>query len=141
MIFAFEKLICPNTHNIAHLHDPEDHEHHHHHHSHPNGKERVHDSMTKLNGEHHAVEEVQHKDSKTDLKAQESDVEINTANCCQSLVIMFALGFHSLFEGLALGINSIEEDVVGLVLGIGIHKWAEGLSIVRSEVMLGCAFD
>lgn len=54
---------------------------------------------------------------------------------------MFALGFHSLFEGLALGINNIEEDVIGLVLGIGIHKWAEGLSIVSSTLTKGSAFN
>lgn len=77
LIFAFEKLICPNTHELAHLHVNED--DHHAQSVLPNGKENGHkvsDSITKLND---------HKEPSTeDLKTQtkDHDYDINTSNCC-----------------------------------------------------------
>ena len=127
LIFAFEKLICPNTHEIAHHHEHDDGEH-------GAGHSRVGDSMVKIKEaeEGNGVHEEHPSSSKVTISHNNSSSHgVNTAKFCQSLVIMVALGIHSFFEGLALGVNGIEEDVIALFFGIGLHKWAEGLSIVR----------
>ena len=51
---------------------------------------------------------------------------------CQSLVVVVALGIHSIFEGLALGVMKDSSEALALLLAILLHKWAEALSIAVS---------
>lgn len=47
---------------------------------------------------------------------------------------MLALGVHSLFEGIALGLMSNKESLINLAISILIHKWAESMSISISLI-------
>ena len=47
---------------------------------------------------------------------------------------MTALCIHSFFEGIALGVSSHQNDVVGLIIGISLHNWAESISIVSLAI-------
>lgn len=46
-------------------------------------------------------------------------------------MIVIAMSLHSIFEGLALGLEEVEDDLIGLFLAIVLHKWAMSLSLVR----------
>ena len=47
---------------------------------------------------------------------------------------MFFLSIHSIFEGIALGIQENTNSVVTLFIGIILHKWAAGVSLVTSFI-------
>ena len=51
-------------------------------------------------------------------------------------ILLFALGFHALFEGIAVGILEEFDSVLSLTLVIVAHKWAEGLSFGISFIKL-----
>ncbi len=59
-------------------------------------------------------------------------------NPLQPFILLFALGFHAIFEGIALGILDDFNSVLSLLLVIIAHKWAEGLtfgiSFLKSEL-------
>ena len=59
-------------------------------------------------------------------------------NLLQPFILLFALGFHAIFEGIALGILDDFNSVFSLMLVILAHKWAEGLtfgiSFLKSEL-------
>ena len=59
-------------------------------------------------------------------------------NLLQPFILLFALGFHAIFEGIALGILDDFNSVLSLMLVILAHKWAEGLtfgiSFLKSEL-------
>ena len=44
-------------------------------------------------------------------------------------VLMIALGIHSVFEGLAVGIRPEAEKIESLIFGIVLHKGAEAMSL------------
>lgn len=46
-------------------------------------------------------------------------------------MLVIAISIHALFEGLALGLEEVEDDMIGLFLAIVLHKWAMSLSLVR----------
>ena len=53
-------------------------------------------------------------------------------------ILLLALGFHGLFEGMALGIQSSIEGTLFLFMAIAAHKWAAsltlGISFVKAKV-------
>ena len=49
-------------------------------------------------------------------------------------ILMIALSVHSIFEGLALGLQTTEKDVMNMVIAILIHKGAAGSSLGISLV-------
>ena len=53
-------------------------------------------------------------------------------------ILLFALGFHGLFEGIALGVQSEISGTISLLIAIAAHKWAAsltlGISFVKAEV-------
>ena len=55
-----------------------------------------------------------------------------------SYLLLFALGFHGLFEGISLGIQKTTKGALFLLIAISLHKWAAsltlGISFVRSNV-------
>ena len=65
-----------------------------------------------------------------------ADKEANVT-CCALGLIIAALSIHSFFEGLALGVSSQQNDVLGLIIGISLHNWAESLAIVRVVLIPG----
>ena len=55
-------------------------------------------------------------------------------------ILLLALGFHGLFEGIALGIQGEVRDALFLSLAIAAHKWAAsltlGISIIKTGIEL-----
>ena len=55
-----------------------------------------------------------------------------------SYLLLFALGFHGLFEGISLGIQKTVKGALFLLIAISLHKWAAsltlGISFVKSNV-------
>jgi zinc transporter 1/2/3 len=45
------------------------------------------------------------------------------------LILLLAIGFHSIFEGLALGMTSKEEVFVNLMIGVALHHIAATISL------------
>ena len=54
-----------------------------------------------------------------------------------SYLLLFALGFHGLFEGISLGIQSSIKETLFLFWAISLHKWAASLSLGISFVKSG----
>ncbi len=52
-------------------------------------------------------------------------------------ILLLALGFHGLFEGMALGIQKNVQSTLSLCLAIGAHKWAASLTLGISFVKAG----
>ena len=52
-------------------------------------------------------------------------------------ILLLALGFHGLFEGMALGIQSSVQSTLSLFLAIAAHKWAASLTLGISFVKAG----
>jgi len=51
-------------------------------------------------------------------------------NCnFQPFILMVAMSFHSIFEGLALGLNLNATVAVDLMISVLLHKYAEGMSL------------
>ncbi len=55
----------------------------------------------------------------------------------RSYLLLLALGFHGLFEGISLGIQSEIEGTLFLFLAIALHKWAASLTLGISFVKSG----
>ena len=58
-------------------------------------------------------------------------------NGLTSYILLIALGFHGLFEGITLGIQSTIRKTLFLFLAILLHKWAASLSLGISFVKSG----
>ena len=54
-----------------------------------------------------------------------------------SYLLLFALGFHGLFEGISLGVQQTIKGTLFLVLAIALHKWAASLTLGISFVKSG----
>ena len=54
-----------------------------------------------------------------------------------SYLLLFALGFHGLFEGISLGVQQTIKGTLFLVLAIALHKWAAALTLGISFVKSG----
>ena len=54
-----------------------------------------------------------------------------------SYLLLLALGFHGLFEGISLGIQSEIKGTLFLLLAIALHKWASSLTLGISFVKSG----
>lgn len=89
-------------------------EHSHHHHDHGHGKHDAH-------GHHHASVK-------------------KGASYMSAMVILTAMGIHGLFEGLAYGVSTTEEEVLNMFIAIAAHKWCDslvvGISFVAAELPL-----
>ena len=55
--------------------------------------------------------------------------EKKVLNLFTPLILLFALGFHGIFEGLAIGIGDNKKDILFLLLAVAAHKWAASLSL------------
>lgn len=70
------------------------------------------------------------------MKLSMQEMKKNTS-CCPNMtpfILMIALSVHSIFEGLALGLQSSEGSVINMAIAIVIHKGAAGSSLGISLV-------
>lgn len=51
-------------------------------------------------------------------------------NCITPSILLFALGIHAIFEGIAAGLATTRKSCIQLLLAIGIHKWVEAMALV-----------
>ena len=49
-----------------------------------------------------------------------------------SLILTFALSFHSLFEGIAVGLTQNLETLINLIVGVAIHNGIASISLGAS---------
>ena len=68
----------------------------------------------------------------------ENNEKSSSKNSFISYLLLFALGFHGLFEGISLGVQKTIKGTLFLVIAISLHKWAAsltlGISFVKSNV-------
>ena len=122
LILCIEKVIF-DPHSIIHEHN------------------KLSDNNLKKNIDENIISEplVQDNSLNDDFK---SDIHLGknklNKNLLQPFILLFALGFHAIFEGIALGILDDFNSVLSLMLVILAHKWAEGLtfgiSFLKSEL-------
>jgi len=66
------------------------------------------------------------------------DVPLNTRNPYAPYVLTFGLSFHSIFEGITLGLQTQVTPMILLIIAIGLHKVGEafalGMSFMRYRV-------
>src|SRR4051794_3101430 len=70
---------------------------------------------------------------------EHEDEEKKKGPCCNftPFVLMLALSIHSIFEGLALGLETNLTSAIDLMVAILLHKFAEALSL---SISLGKSF-
>lgn len=112
----------------ADKHDHHDHGHGHGHHEHK-GK-LAHSSQKIPDHDHtHGVDDHHGHHHATVSKG---------ASYMSAMVILTAMGIHGLFEGLAYGVSSTEEEVLNMFIAIAAHKWCDslvvGISFVAAEL-------
>ena len=70
--------------------------------------------------------------------SENNKLKSTSKNSFISYLLLFALGFHGLFEGISLGIQKTIKGALFLVIAISLHKWAAsltlGISFVKSNV-------
>ena len=47
-------------------------------------------------------------------------------------ILLIALSFHGIFEGIAIGIQSDLTGLTNLLIAVALHKWAEALTLVKT---------
>ncbi len=79
--------------------------------------------------------------SKYEIKnsSEENFIDSNSSKgSLISYLLLFALGFHGLFEGISLGVQQTIKGTLFLFLAISLHKWAAsltlGISFIKSDV-------
>ena len=81
------------------------------------------------------------RDSNTQEETKnENEIEEHHHHQSNSLtpyILLLALGFHGLFEGIALGISSTVKGTLTLLFAIAAHKWAASLTLGISFVKSG----
>ena len=136
------------AHTHEHGHAKEDHEHHQHCHDDKKEGEECMESqekreqilVVKVNQIQNAESASQRNmgSSSTELN-QVVDTKINPAinGGLSSYLLLLALGFHGLFEGISLGIQSSIKGTLFILLAIALHKWAASLTLGISFVKSG----
>ena len=87
----------------------------------------------KENEEH----ENEHENNDTDHNEHEHKEHTHKGSSITPYILLLALGFHGLFEGMALGIQSSVQSTLSLFLAIAAHKWAASLTLGISFVKAG----
>ena len=84
--------------------------------------------------------EEENKNENENEKENENEIEEHHHHQTNSLtpyILLLALGFHGLFEGIALGISSTVKGTLTLLFAIAAHKWAASLTLGISFVKSG----
>lgn len=111
-VILFVEKIAFNSHSLVHHHEHE--------------LEQIPKTDEEEEHKHH---EDEHKDE---------DEQNSKKSGITPYILLLALGFHGLFEGMALGIQSEIGGTLFLLLAIAAHKWAAsltlGISFVKAKV-------
>jgi len=95
-------------------------------------------SIDALTEEKNNDEDLIEKKNETDFHPDSSHSHEHHSFNLTPYILLFALGFHGLFEGIALGVQSEISGTLSLLLAIAAHKWAAsltlGISFVKAEV-------
>ena len=160
-LILFVEKIAFNSHSLVHAahcheeahthehgHAKEDHEHHQHCHNDKKEGEECMESNEKREqvlvvkvSQSQNAESNSHRNigsSSTELN-QVVDTKINPVinGGLSSYLLLLALGFHGLFEGISLGIQSSIRGTCFILLAIALHKWAASLTLGISFVKSG----
>lgn len=70
--------------------------------------------------------------------------DMSSHSILRSLLLVFALSLHSIFEGLAIGLQTVTENVVKILLAVMIHKciiaFTLGLNLTHSQLRRSNAY-
>lgn len=121
LILFVEKVLF-NSHEM--LHSGHDHSHED---THEHEDENVEGLLNKKEGETGESRETEEKEQKIILP--ENEHEYKQGSGITPYILLLALGFHGLFEGMALGIQSKIGGTLFLFLAIAAHKWAASLTL------------
>ena len=77
--------------------------------------------------------------NKYEIKSESKEIISNSlskSTTTISYLLLFALGFHGLFEGISLGIQLTLRGTLFLILAIVLHKWAAALTLGQGKNLL-----
>lgn len=72
------------------------------------------------------------KSTDDENEKDKEEEEEHKPTCLENMtpfVLMIGLGAHAVFEGIALGLGKSMENVLAMVLAIGLHKGAASMSL------------
>ena len=155
LILLTEQIVLQckeNTHGYQEL--PHHHHHHHDHHHHPhteNSRQIQRDSRRNRNmntayhteGVSESIETDSDIDSDLDTRSQELTgfyEDPSAHSVIRSLILLVALSMHSVFEGLAVGLQPTAAKVIAIFAALTLHKcilaFSLGLNLVQSSLSL-----
>ena len=136
-LILFVEKVSFNSHSLLHDHD---HLHIHLHKEEKEEKDEKEAPMVKVDMKPKDEEhENEHENNDADHHEHEHEHEEHThkGSSITPYILLLALGFHGLFEGMALGIQSSVQSTLSLFLAIAAHKWAASLTLGISFVKAG----
>ena len=165
-LILFVEKIAFNSHSIVHAahcneeehphddhshnHERADHEHHQHcHDEQKEGEECIESTENKKDNDKReqvlVVKVNQNQESSSSRNMGGTSTELKkitkrnpvSKGGLSSYLLLLALGFHGLFEGISLGIQSNIRGTLFLLLAIALHKWAASLTLGISFVKSG----
>lgn len=71
---------------------------------------------------------------KSSAEADEHSHSHDVMKSYGAYLLMLFLSLHSVFEGIALGIQNDTHNILTLFIGIILHKWAEGVSLATAFI-------
>ncbi|KAG8224109.1 hypothetical protein J437_LFUL001803 [Ladona fulva] len=82
-----------------------------------------------------------HSSAEGDSVFEDDDIEPQAHSKLRSVLLLMALSVHSLFEGLAVGLQPNVDDVLQIFVAVAFHKlviaFSLGLNLAQSELKLG----
>jgi len=80
----------------------------------------------------HTHQEDHNKNSEiiTNMESLVTPEKKEDGNILTPAILLFALGIHAIFEGIAAGLAVTRAECIQLLLAIGIHKWVEAMALV-----------
>jgi zinc transporter ZupT len=96
------------------------------------GNETLGDILEKV-----AIKKTKAKDDESNKEEALLPKELKQGSELTPYILLIALSFHGLFEGIALGLSKDTQSTISLMIAILAHKWAEsltlGLSFTKAE--------
>ena len=125
LILFVEKVIS-NSHSLVHNHD------------HNNENEEIQVRKEPLIRDENNEQKEEEKNENEENIISEIEKEHHTVSSgFTPYVLLLALSFHGIFEGIALGLRSEVKGTLTLLFAIAAHKWAAALTLGISFVKIG----
>ena len=125
LILFVEKVIS-NSHSLVHNHD------------HNNENEEIQVRKEPLIHDENNEQKEEEKNENEENIISEIEKEHHTVSSgFTPYVLLLALSFHGIFEGIALGLRSEVKGTLTLLFAIAAHKWAAALTLGISFVKIG----